>query len=214
MVTTQKYNDQRAWFLNKRLKDFQKNNQMVDIVQIGDSITEQWNLSRYITTSKVIINSGVGGDITDLLIKRIKRDCFNYHPQKIILMIGINDVRTYFTKKQFIERTNIEQLIKEVSNNIIKIITMCKDINLVWCEILPLNELELNSYHLNQIIDKINENVRQYIYNNKLEYVDILIFDDLIIYDGRLDSNCTNDGLHPNDDGYYLMSKKLETLLK
>ncbi len=206
-LENQIYSDRRAWFLSERNKMFKE--QQVDIVQIGDSITEGWNIARYIPTNQTIINSGIGGDVSDLLLRRLDRDCFNYNPSKIILMVGINDIRTYFKDEQFIKRTSERQLIEEVSNNIIAIIEACKDYEIVWCEILPINEFKFNSYYINTVIEVVNEKVR----NHVLDYrnVKVVRFDELIIYDGRLDSNVTFDGLHPNDDAYYQMTLKIKS---
>ncbi|WOO87968.1 GDSL-type esterase/lipase family protein [Mollicutes bacterium LVI A0039] len=203
------YNDRRSWFLNQRSKE--EHSIPVDIVQIGDSITEGFNIARYVVTDKVIVNSGVGGDVTDILLQRYQRDCLGYNPKVIILMIGINDIRTYFTKQQYIERTNIKQLVEEVSNNIVKLIEMSSTSKLVWCKILPINEFELNSYYINSVIDKVNLKIETAI--KTLSYVEVVCFDNIITYDKRLDANITYDGLHPNDDGYYLMSQKLKYLL-
>lgn len=202
------YSDRRNWFLEQRLKNY--DNQTIDILQIGDSITEGFNISRYLVTNKAIINSGVGGDITDLLLKRYKRDCLDYNPKEIILMIGINDIRTYFKDKQYIIRETTEQLLEEVSCNIIKLIKMSSSSKVHWCKILPINEFELNSYFINSIIEQVNIKVETEI--KDLDYVNIVEYDNLITYDGRLDSNITYDGLHPNDDGYYLMSKQIKKI--
>ncbi len=207
-ISNHLYSDRRSWFLTERAKDY--NNEQVDIVQIGDSITEGFNISRYLFTNKTIVNSGIGGDITDLLIKRYERDCLNYNPNLIILMIGINDIRTYFKNKQYIERTSVDQLIDEVSTNIIKIIKMSSSSKVCWCKILPINEFELNSYFINSVINKVNLKVEQVV--KGLDNIKIIDYDNLVIYDGRLNADITYDGLHPNDDGYYLMSKKIQHL--
>lgn len=205
-IYNQIYNDRRTWFLTQRNNKYK--GEKIDIVQIGDSITEGFNISRYLVTNKTIINSGVGGDVTDILLQRYERDCLDYQPETIILMIGINDIRTYFKQNQYINRTTEEQLVSDVSSNIIKIIELSCQQHLVWCQILPINEFELNSYYINSVIDKINKLVLAAIAEYK--NVEVIKFDELITYDQRLDANVTYDGLHPNDDGYYLMSQKLK----
>lgn len=207
-LSNHKYSDRRSWFLTERASQYA--NQKVDIVQIGDSITEGFNITRYLFTDKTIVNSGVGGDVSDLLIERYKRDCLDYNPGQIILMIGINDIRTFFKNEQYINRTTELQLITEVVANIIKLIKLSSNSQLVWCKILPINEFELNSYYINSVINKVNLEVEKEVQN--LGFVEVVEFDNLITYDHRLDANITYDGLHPNDDGYYLMSKKLKHL--
>ncbi len=205
------YFDKSSLFLTKRNIEFKKVNSNVDIVQIGDSITACWNLSRYFPLNKVVINSGIGGDNTTFLLNRINRDCLDYNPKKIILMIGINDIRECFKENHFLELKEKKLLIKLVSQNIISFINLCNDIQIIWCEILPVNEEKLNSYQLNLVIESVNSVVR----NKIIEYknVTVLKFDELQVYDGRLDKNLTDDGLHPNDDGYSRMSHKIKLVL-
>lgn len=171
------YNDRQSWFLTQRNEKCRS--EKIDIVQIGDSITAGFNIARYLVTNKTIINSGIGGDITDILLQRYERDCLDYQPQTIILMIGINDIRTYFKQNQHIHRTTEEQLISEVSNNIIKLIELSNHQHVVWCQILPINELELNSYYINSVIDKVNNTVLAAI--AECNNVEVIKFDQLII---------------------------------
>lgn len=208
-VNNHLYGDRRAWFLTQRANSYKQ--QKVDIVQIGDSITEGFNLSRYLITNKVIVNSGVGGDVTDLLLKRYQRDCLDYNPELVIMMIGINDIRTFFKGPQHVKRETVEQLVSDVSTNIIKLIHLSSKQKVYWCKILPINEFELNSYYINSIINKVNLKVLEEV--SDLSNVTVIDYDNIITYDGRLDANITYDGLHPNDDGYYLMSRKLEPML-
>ncbi len=215
MYTNHIYPDRRRYFLEKRNEKLKKENRIFDIIQIGDSITENFNLTRYIYLNKTILNSGVGGDLTDTLLLRYEEDSIQYDPKIIILMIGINDIRTFFTKEKHNYFINdLDDLKNKIINNIIKMININekKGITTIWCNILPLNEFELNSYVINEHIKDINQKIEKQLQNKK--NIEILIYDSVINYDGRLNANMTYDGVHPNDDGYMNMALELEALLK
>ena len=64
------------------------------------------------------------------------------------------------------------------------------------------------NFRKNDDIKEINKELKKYCKDNKITYIDMydLLKDD----DDNFDSIYTNDGLHPNDEGYEVITKKLK----
>lgn len=183
----------------------------IDIVQFGDSITQGFNISRYYPTNKVIINSGIPGDITDIMVERFEEHCISYNPKVVILMAGINDVRLFNNGQSYNKKINSQELLVEhVSTNIIKMIEMCT-CKVLWCKTLPTAEEDISSWYVNSIVEKINDAIESHI--SEKDNVEVIVFENMVAHDGRLNKNMSMDDLHPNDDGYLGMVKYLEHVL-
>lgn len=64
----------------------------VDMVFIGDSIIQMWELSAYFQEYPLrIINRGIGGDRTSSLLHRFRADAVQLKPKIVVIMAGIND---------------------------------------------------------------------------------------------------------------------------
>ncbi len=206
------YADRKRYFLNQRNNNLKERNIKFDIVQVGDSITEGFNLSRYIYINKSILNSGIGGDITDTMLLRFEEDVLLHDPKYIILMAGINDIRTFFRNQKHKYAVETKEELKEnIKSNIIKMVNMSQESKVIWCKILPISEQEFNYYIINELIEWINKEIEEElkVYDNVL----IIEYDKLKTLDGSLDLNMSLDGLHPNDEGYLQMALSLENFI-
>lgn len=209
--------DGKSDFLNRRKKMIINENLEIDILQIGDSIIQNFNINRYIPTRKSVINSGTGGEVSKLMLKRLKCDGLDLNTKLIIIHIGINDILQYYEGIHYGENKKIKsdnELISTVSYNIIKSVEICLEtpVKVVWCKILPINKEHIESHYLNQIINKVNEKVESKI--SYLNNVEIINYDCMTCFDGRLDNILSFDGVHLNDDGYFRMADKLIHHLK
>ena len=63
-----------------------------DILFIGDSITNWWDLNLYFGDMGYVVNRGIGGDCTDIILKRSDADVFQLEPKTVVYMAGINDL--------------------------------------------------------------------------------------------------------------------------
>ncbi|MFT5131453.1 MAG: lysophospholipase L1-like esterase [Rhodothermales bacterium] len=76
------------------------------VICLGDSITGQPNLARYLKWSSVlecmydgakgegavrVLNRGIGGDTTEGALKRLQRDVLDENPNVVVIMLGGND---------------------------------------------------------------------------------------------------------------------------
>ena len=63
----------------------------------------------------------------------------------------------------------------------------------------------------NDDIKEINEKLEDYCEDNDITYIDM--YDLLKDKDDNFNSKYTKDGLHPNDDGYEVITKELKKYL-
>ena len=87
-VYHQHYTDRLAVFEeeNKTLTD-------VDVVFLGDSLTEGYDLKTYYPEYNVV-NRGIGGDTTFGLEKRLQVSAYDINPKMVMMLIGVNNLDT------------------------------------------------------------------------------------------------------------------------
>lgn len=195
-----------------------ENNVNVDFVFIGDSITDFWEVNAYLGTSnKIIVNRGIGGDITEFVLKRFDADVIQLKPKHCILMIGVNDAWDLeYDPWSNREGMKVDDVISRAYNNIIQMANKAKtnNINLIICSILPTNMIFTNkNKERNIYIMEVNKRLRELCEKENLIYVD---YYSEFAEDGQIyvKDGLTMEGLHPNTKGYNIMMRILkETLL-
>lgn len=191
-----------------------KNKLNVDYVFFGDSITQQWELNACFNRSNLIINRGIAGDKTRYALRRFEADVLQLCPRCCVILLGINDF--YEIMPNFFQQSKgreYENIMKEVTDNILKIIISARESNILLaiCSLIPNPNFEINEteqsrrrfeIELNKVL-KMMASEYGYIY---VDYFNALLKEETIF---------TVDGTHPNYLGYNIMSKVLkETLLK
>lgn len=177
-------------------------NDKEEVLFVGDSITDGYDLKKYYNyENKIIINSGVGGYRTINIINRFRNLVDQYNPNKLFLMIGTNDIGAGMSKD-------------EIVNNIKKIIFMIreKDPNIkIYLEtIYPINKdkRKEDKRRNNKFISEINKELKKYCESNDVEFIDIYSY--LVDENDTLKSEYTEDGLHLNDLGYEMVTSILK----
>lgn len=200
------YTDNRRVFMNKRNQQLATH--QFEVIAIGDSITEGLNLNRFQYVDYTWLNSGISGDISTLLTERVSVDCLDFKPQVVSLMIGINDVRNYFNKMDYIHKLDSEVELKStLIASTTEIVSKLKaaNIEVIYTQILPVNELEKNNGYINQFIDEINLEL----YDQLKDDVTIIKSNSFKNEVNNLDLNLTYDGLHLNELGYQVWCEQL-----
>lgn len=202
------FQDRRRDYLDIRNGYYHQNMQSCDLVMIGDSITEGFNLNFAGVTRKVVLNSGVSGDRLKNISKRIDVDAIELKPKQIMLMAGINDLLSDdpFTINNY--KQEITKLYKCYISNIDHILTT--NIEPVCCGIIKISKYEHNFNFKNKQIELFNDLLKSYAEERKLIFVN---YND-VLEDKYGDINNTffSDGLHPNEKGYFAMYKYLKKL--
>lgn len=185
-------------------------NKKVDYVFIGDSITEYWDLNVYFNNAGYIVNRGIGGDVSEIILKRFDADVLQLNPCKAICLVGCNDLMgmhdDYWWK---IKGKVVEEITNELINNIEKIIEKCKGVDLYICSILPSALcVPFDSEKFNEAIVKVNREIVKLCEKHSVAYIDY--HSTMCKEDGKtVMDNITYDGVHPTPVGYKLMAEVL-----
>lgn len=178
-----------------------------DIIFIGDSIVEYYPLQELLQTNKVLINRGIRGYKTDLLLDNLDAHLFGSALDKVFILIGTNDIGKEMPQPETL--ANLEAVIQEISRDY-----PLAQIQLL--SVLPVNEGEeyKGTVYL-RTNEKIQELNRAYqglasIYTN-VQFIDL--YETLLDETGQLDQEFTTDGLHLTIAGYALLSSELDKYL-
>ena len=178
-----------------------------DMIFIGDSIVEYYPLQELLGTTKTIVNRGIRGYQTGLLLDNLDAHLYGDAVDQIILLIGTNDIGKDVSMNEALD--NLERVIQSLNRDY-----PLSQIKLV--SILPVNEGE---EYKQTVYIRTNEKIREW--NQAYEalataymQVDFLpIYDSLTDSEGQLQSAYTTDGLHLSVAGYQALSDTLKTYL-
>ena len=169
------------------------------IVFMGDSITEEWShLYPSFFSNRSYINRGIGGQTTPQMLLRFKPDTIDLHPHIIVLLAGINDVAG----------NTGPSTVKMITDNIFSMaeLAMNKDVKIILSSILPANAFPWNDAieNVSSTIISINSLIKDYALSNGIVYLDY--YSSMVDENEGLNSDYTEDGVHPNKEGYKVMS--------
>ena len=178
-----------------------------DMIFIGDSIVEYYPLQELLGTAKTIVNRGIRGYQTGLLLDNLDAHLYGDAVDQIVLLIGTNDIGKDVSLNDALD--NLERVIQSIARDY-----PLSQIKLV--SILPVNEGE---EYKQTVYIRTNEKIREW--NQAYEalasaymQVDFLpIYDSLTDSEGQLQSAYTTDGLHLSVAGYQALSDALKTYL-
>lgn len=165
---------------------------------LGDSLTDGCEWSELLSNPK-IKNRGINGDTTQGILNRLNQ-ITQSKPQKIFIMIGINDL---------LSNTEINKIL----NNYQKIITTIRADSpktKIYIEsILPINfEIDKTKYGINnQNISNFNNNLKNLADNSNIFYIDLYPY--FLDSSDQLDKQYTLDGIHLNGQGYLIWKKEV-----
>ncbi|MGV8962627.1 MAG: serine hydrolase [Candidatus Saccharimonadaceae bacterium] len=191
----------------KRLLEF-KNEQPInskEIIMLGNSITEAGGDWGTLLGHKNIRNRGIMGDNAMGVYDRLD-EILKGKPQKIFLMIGINDVSHHHPS---------DYIVNDISEVIDKIRLNSPRTKIYLQSILPINESFGQYTRLNgrgTQVPEINAKLKELARNWNLTYIDLF---SLFTESGSniLRSNLTGDGIHITQEGYEIWRRELKKYL-
>ncbi|ORO85151.1 SGNH/GDSL hydrolase family protein [Streptococcus oralis] len=178
-----------------------------DVIFIGDSIVEYYPLQELFGTAKTIVNRGIRGYQTGLLLDNLDAHLYGDAVDQIVLLIGTNDIGRDIPLNEALD--NLERVIQSIARDY-----PLSQIKLL--SILPVNEGEK---YKQTVYIRTNEKIREW--NQAYEalayaymQVDFVpVYDSLTDSEGQLQSVYTTDGLHLSVAGYQALSDALKTYL-
>lgn len=202
------------WLLNEQAK-IQKNyrdlNQLAikepAIIFIGDSIVEYFPLHELLQSPKTLVNRGIRGYKTDLLLENLDAHLFGQALDKVFLLIGTNDIGKEMAQAETL--ANLEAVIQEISRDY-----PLAQIQLL--SVLPVNEQEqykgtvyIRTNEKIQALNRAYQELAQAYY--QVSYVDV--YSSLLDEVGQLAEAYTTDGLHLSVAGYRILAQALQETL-
>jgi lysophospholipase L1-like esterase len=171
----------------------------VDLVFLGNSITEGFDLSHYFPEYKTA-NRGIVADHMDGLMERLDNSALALQPKKLFLMIGINDIGDKrddkYLKAMFV--TLVDTLITSLPETDIYLLSLLPTTPR-WKNCPPDQIKRINGFLAELALEKGVVFVNLYPYFlGDMHY---------------LNQDLTRDGLHPNQAGYDLMARKIKPFL-
>ncbi len=175
-----------------------------DIVFLGNSITDGGEFSE-LFDNPAIKNRGISSDVISGVVERLHQ-VTDYHPSKIFLLIGINDVSHNLT---------VDRMAEEYEDLVKRIRTQSPESKLYVQSIMPINN-DFNRYKnlkgKETTVVLLNERLKEIADRNGAEYVDLwpTLAEPRT---GKLRREFTNDGLHLLGKGYDAWADAIRNLV-
>jgi len=198
---------------NARL-GLRKNNE-VRVVFMGDSITDFWDNPGYggFFPGKSYLNRGISGQRTPQMLVRFRQDVIDLGPSVVVILAGTNDLAGNIGPTRL---TTIE-------NNLTTMVELAQAhrIRVVLASLLPVNDYSHNrdGQPLIQTVERpltrietINSWIKQYAAKNGLTYLDY--FAAVADEKRMLRKELSDDGVHPNSQGYAVMAPLAEAAIR
>jgi lysophospholipase L1-like esterase len=196
---------------NKTVTPPAKNEQRV--VFMGDSITDSWDnpTNGGFFPGKPYVNRGISGQTTPQMLIRFRRDVIELKPKVVVILAGTNDIagNTGPTTLEAIE-DNLRSMAE---------LARAHNIRVVFSSLLPVSDYEIrDNKPLTQTVRRppeqilaLNNWMKEYALANRLFYLDY--FSAMVDDKGFLKDELSNDGLHPNPQGYAVMNPLAEAAI-
>ena len=197
------------------------------VVFMGDSITDFWNLPEFFP-GKPYVNRGIGGQVTAQMLVRMYPDVISLKPAAMVLLAGTNDIA----------RNNGPVTLRMIEEDIMAMTELAQlhGIKVLLASVMPISDYpylrqqntppapvvpggrgapprqKMTDGRPPSDILKLNAWIKDYAARVNATYVDY--FSATVDDRGWLKDAISADGLHPNAEGYKIMSAVLATALQ
>jgi lysophospholipase L1-like esterase len=175
------------------------------IVFMGDSITEAWGVGDPSLFNAEVLDRGISGQTSPQMLARFYQDVIALHPQAVHIMAGTNDVAGNTGPSSPDDfKNNIRAMVDLARTNHIQVIlaSILPAERFTWRpDIQPVEQIR-----------QLNAWLRQFAGEHKLIYADY--YSALTTPSGAFRPELSNDGVHPNSDGYAAMRPIADAALR
>lgn len=175
------------------------------VVFMGDSIVAGWELNtiNFFENNK-IINRGINGQTTSQMLIRFRTDVIELKPETVVILAGTNDIAGNTGP------TSLKTILENIKS--MNKLAKANNIKTVLCSILPANDYPWRrGMKPAEKIEILNTMIYQYAKENNIEYLD---YHSAMVNEQKgLQSIYSNDGVHPNKEGYEIMKSILQTAI-
>ena len=182
----------------------------VKVVFMGNSITWNWRrfYPEFFQNNKGYVCRGISGQVTAQMLARFRSDVINLKPKTVVILAGTNDIAM---NQGYVSIEHIYENIVSMAE-----LAKCNGIDVVLCSVLPADRYgwswEVETEKVISSIRELNDKLRTYARKNKLGYADYysVMADEKL----ALRKEYQQDAVHPNKEGYLVMEKVIQEVLK
>lgn len=174
----------------------------VGIVMMGNSITEYWEeLHPQFFKDNGLVGRGISGQVSSQMLARFREDVINLNPRVVVINCGTNDIAE--NNGPYDEDITMDNIMSMTE------LAIANDITVVLSSVLPCDSFCWNPSvkDVTQKIHALNERISAYAASRGLTYINY--HDGMATRNGALNPSYTEDGVHPNSTGYFVMEKIL-----
>lgn len=198
------------------------------VVFMGDSITDIWHLADFFP-GKPYVNRGIGGQVTSQMLVRMYADVIDLKPAAVIILAGTNDVA----------QNNGPETAKMIEENLMAMTELAQKhgIKVILCSLTPISDYTLlpagrggsvapaapgsaapQTKRMQSVqrpladILKLNAWLKSYAASVGAIYADY--YSAVVDSNGMFKDGFSNDGLHPNPQGFALMAPVAEAAIE
>jgi lysophospholipase L1-like esterase len=189
------------------------------VVFHGNSITALWANHGFgkFFVGKPYINRGISGELTSEILCRFRSDVIAIRPRVVVILAGTNDIK--FANVNDVGGITRPTTFQAITDNFVSMAELARanDILVVLASLLPVSDYERDKDGKQIIrtghrppdqIKALNEWIKAYAARSGHTYLDY--YSAMIDEKGVLRDELSDDGLHPNDNGYAVMGPLAE----
>jgi len=175
------------------------------VVFMGNSITQGWidGVPEFFA-GRPYINRGIGGQTTPQMLLRFRQDVIHLSPKVVVILAGINDIagNTGPSTLEMIE-DNLYSMTE---------LAQAHGIQVVLCSVLPAYDFPWRpGLEPASKVVELNKRIQKYAGQKGAVYCDF--FTAMADERDGLPKELSEDGVHPNKEGYAIMAPIVETAI-
>lgn len=174
------------------------------VVYLGDSITENWQLADPAMYSAAVLDRGISGQTSPQVLLRFYSDVVSVRPRVLHLMVGTNDIAGNTGPSAPGDYENNVRAMLDIA--------AAHHIRVVLAAIPPCRLLGWSGVDPRPQLARLNGWLKVEAARRHLEFVDYGSV--LAAADGGMLDAYSNDGVHPNRAGYALMRPLAEAAVR
>ena len=194
------------WYKRVTFLTANRSSESGHVVFVGDSITDGCDLATYYPTLDAY-NRGIAGDTTGGLLHRMDMSIYALNPSLVVLLIGTNDYeRSVAHTNEYILR-NYERILSDIHSRM-------PDMPVIVQSVYPIADVSFHDHYRygHGHIEALNQGIQALCAQYGYVYADVYSL--LVAGDEQMDMRYSADGLHPNDDGYRVISAFLTPIIE
>ena len=176
------------------------------VVFMGNSITQGWiEQCPEFFEGKPYVNRGISGQTTPQMVLRFRQDVVDLKPKVVVILAGTNDIAGNTGP------STLEMILDNLKS--ITEIAKANGIKVILSSVLPAFDYPWKpGVNPNEKIPALNKMIKDYADQNDVIYLDY--FSAMTDERNGLPIELSEDGVHPNVDGYKIMEPLVEEAIE